>query len=45
VAELYRQMGDVAQALNYGQLALNGAPDANRPQVQAWLSALTTITP
>lgn len=45
VADLYRQTGDVAQALNYGQLALNGAPDANKPQIQAWLNALTTITP
>ena len=45
VAELYRQTGDVAQALNYGQLALNGAPDANKPQIQTWLNALTTITP
>src|SRR5574341_92419 len=45
VAELYRQTGEVAQALNYGQLALNGAPDANKPQIQAWLNALTTITP
>jgi len=45
VAELYRQMGDVAQTLNYGQLALNGAPEANKPQVQAWLNTMTTITP
>jgi hypothetical protein len=41
VAELYRQMGDAAQAINYGQLALGIAPEANKPQLQAWLDALT----
>ncbi len=40
VAELYRQLGDVAQARNYGQLALNGAPDANKAGLQGWLNGL-----
>ena len=40
VAELYRQLGDAAQARAYGQLALDGAPDSNKPQLQAWLNAL-----
>jgi hypothetical protein len=41
VAELYRQVGDVAQALNYGQLALSGAPETEKANIQNWLNALS----
>jgi tetratricopeptide (TPR) repeat protein len=40
MAELYRQMGDVAQAHTYGQLALDIAPETERDGLQAWLNVL-----
>jgi tetratricopeptide (TPR) repeat protein len=40
VAELYRQMGNTSQALNYAQQALNVAPEGNKAEVQNWLDSL-----
>jgi tetratricopeptide (TPR) repeat protein len=40
IADLYRQLGDIGQARQYAQLALDAAPDANKPQVQQYLDTL-----
>ena len=40
IADLYRQLGDMGQARQYAQLALDAAPDANKPQVQQYLDTL-----
>ncbi|MBL8058884.1 MAG: hypothetical protein JNK29_19420, partial [Anaerolineales bacterium] len=40
LGELYRQMGDNAQARLFAQQALAAAPDAEKPNLQAWLDAL-----
>jgi tetratricopeptide (TPR) repeat protein len=40
LGELYRQIGEVAKARDYGQQALALAPEANKPEVQTWLDGL-----
>ncbi len=40
LAELYLQSGDNAQARQFGQQALEAAPEAEKANVQNWLSAL-----
>jgi tetratricopeptide (TPR) repeat protein len=40
LAELYRQSGDNAQARNFGEQALAAAPEAEKANVQNWLSTL-----
>jgi tetratricopeptide (TPR) repeat protein len=40
ISELYAQMGDSPQARAYAELALQAAPDADKPNVQAWLDQL-----
>jgi tetratricopeptide (TPR) repeat protein len=40
IAELYVQLGDYGQARAYGQVALEGTPETDKPNVQAWLDTL-----
>ncbi len=40
ISDLYRQLGDIGQARQYAQLALDAAPEANKPQVQQYLDGL-----
>jgi tetratricopeptide (TPR) repeat protein len=40
ISELYAQMGDLAQARANAELALQAAPDGDKPNVQAWLNQL-----
>ncbi|GAB4150312.1 MAG: hypothetical protein Fur0021_12680 [Candidatus Promineifilaceae bacterium] len=41
MAALAQKMGDVDQAISYAQDALAGAPEEQKPQVQAYLAELT----
>jgi O-antigen ligase len=40
LAELYRLQGDAVHAREYGQLAIDSAPDTEKAALQAWLDAL-----
>lgn len=40
LAELYRQSGDLVRAREYGQQALNAAPESEKAALQNWLDAL-----
>jgi tetratricopeptide (TPR) repeat protein len=40
ISELYAQLGDMGQARASAELALQSAPDTDKPNVQAWLSQL-----
>jgi tetratricopeptide (TPR) repeat protein len=40
ISELYAQMGDMTQARANAQLALQAAPDADKPSVQSWIDRL-----
>jgi hypothetical protein len=40
IAELYLQLGDAGQARSNAELALQTAPEAERPAIQTWLDSL-----
>jgi len=40
IAELLRQLNNLDQARAYGQIAIEAAPDGEKPNLQAWLTAL-----
>jgi tetratricopeptide (TPR) repeat protein len=40
ISELYAQLGDIGQARAYAELSLQAAPEADKPNIQAWLDRL-----
>jgi FimV-like protein len=40
IAELYAQLGDIGAARANAALALQAAPESDKPQIQAWLDQL-----
>jgi hypothetical protein len=40
ISELYARLGDIGQARANAELSLQAAPDADKPNVQAWLDQL-----
>ena len=40
ISQLYAQLGDLTQARGNADLALQGAPASEKPNVQAWIDQL-----